>query len=320
MKNILILLLISVCSSVFSQEKAVDTLAVMFYNVVNLFYPETDSLKADDEFTPEGQKHWSFYRYYQKCNNISRVIVSANGLNKPAIVGLCEVEDDKALDGLYKTAGLRNAGYNYIHFDSPDKRGIDVAMFYDTLLIQIFDAKPINVSNPQNEFYTRDILYVKLKQLVMDDTLHLMVCHWPSRLGGAASEANRVNVANCTKNICDSILAVEKDAKIIIMGDFNDNASSPALADVLMSLNGGKSLINLAGKTRYYSYKYQARWETIDHIIVSASLCNRSMPTFDVVRLPFLLIPDNRYTGKKPFRTYLGPRYIGGYSDHLPVI
>ena len=315
-----------------------DTLVVMSYNIENFFDPEDNPEKNDDDFTPDGQYHWTVSRMKSKAARLARAIVSANGWHVPDIVGLCEVEGPdssgvSAADYLVRYGGLDSDILNYkaVCFPTPDKRGVATAMLYNSTTMRPLDLRPVNVSCDSLDLCTRDVLYAKMQTYTGGAVFHLMVNHWPSKFGGvAATIPKRRYVAERVRALCDSILGVEPDARIVLMGDFNDEASEPSLSEYL----GAKTkcdtcrLRNLSADTKDYSYKYHGRWNTIDHIIVSPGACAKGRPSFSVVKFDFLLEPDDRNPGTwgKPKRTYIGRRFnagpdgLGGYSDHLPVM
>ena len=302
---------------------------IMFYNVENMFDTYHDSLKNDSEYTPTGSRRWTYKRLKQKFTNISRVILNAGGWNMPVIVGLCEVENDRVLNSFLYESGLYNLGYRFIHYDSQDERGIDVALLYKQDSYNVIESRPVKVDLGKSERPTRDILYVK-GLLLEKDTLHILINHWPSRLGGAiASSPKREITAKTAKNICDSLLLYNINAKIIIMGDFNEDPDTQIMTDIL---GAGKktdsfNLVNLALYSEGFqgTIKYQYTWSIFDQIIVSKSLLDESSkirmnkPTQTIISLPFLLESDPTYSGQRPFRTYSGYKYVGGFSDHLPV-
>jgi len=298
---------------------------IMFYNVENLFDCKDDSLTRDEEFMPDGAKHWTSYRMYHKVKGISQVILAANGWNPPAIIGMCEVENATVLKKLIYTAGLNHLDYRFIHFDGADRRGVDVAMLYRTTHFTCLGSKSICVSDPVIPLWTRDVLYVN-GVIPNGDTLHVMVCHWPSKRGGALqSEHKRVHVAEQISLQIDTILKEQPQAKIVVMGDFNAEMESESLQSLLKTkrsvLNCLVDTDHLWGKKIAGSHKYQGHWSLIDHILVSHGLIQSAIdPHFKIVELPFLLEDDMSYSGVKPKRTYVGPRYVGGVSDHLPVM
>lgn len=302
-----------------------DTLVVMFYNVENFFDIRNDSLTRDEDFLPEGAYRWTYSRYKKKSTNIARVILSANQWNPPALVGLCEVENASVVKQLLFGSGLANVGYDFLHYDSPDFRGIDVALLYNRYLFKILEKRPIPLCNPTLGLVTRDALYAKMVY-AGEDTLHVVVNHWPSKRGGEkASEEKRVSVATAIRTLCDSIRAQQVGARIILMGDFNDEASSYAVSEVLGAKAPGDRIAMLMNLSmlnqKLGSHKFQGSWSCIDHIIISSELWTEAQPpSFKLVDLPFLFEEDKIFSGVKPFRTYSGPRYLGGYSDHLPVM
>ena len=303
-----------------SAKAQTDTLVIMSYNVENFFHPDDDPDKNDDAFTPDGSNHWTNYRMRQKAAKISRVITSVNGWDCPQIIGLCEVEGPKAVEALLYEGGLSDDALNYkaICYPTPDARGIAPALLYDADIVKIISSYPISMSVPDSNFITRDVIYAKIKYAT--DTFHIFVNHWPSKYGGEAETVwKREHVARHTRSVCDSITATNPDAKIVLIGDFNDVASSDALAKVFGATRNGPDYINLSTFTNRHSYKYHGEWSTIDHIIVSKSICSPERPWFFIGELNYLVEPDSRYVGYKPFRTYIGQRYNGGYSDHLPV-
>ncbi len=337
MKYFLFVYLI-VFSCNFNQLKAqssggqVDTLRLMFYNVENLFDPFDDSLTRDEEFTYEGARHWTWKKYQTKINQIYKVIMAAGNPFPPAIIGLCEIENRFVLNQLVYKTPFAKFDYRIVHEESPDRRGIDVGLLFDPNRFQLIYHEAIQVLFPfQPNSRTRDILYVK-GVIYSSDTIHLFINHWPSRWGGQmATDPKRKHVADILKSKTDSIFLAEKEPAIIIMGDFNDYPTDESLSFHLEAGNhdGVNNLVNLmlpyAEKYGFGSHKYQQDWGTLDQIIVSKYLLLPSS-TVKVARqqayifdAPFLLIPDEKFSGMKPFRTFVGFKYVGGYSDHLPV-
>ena len=306
----------------------------MFYNTENLFDTKDDTLKNDDEFLPEGDRHWDNYRFYKKLNNISKVIIAVGEWQAPAIVGLCEVENRFVLNQLVYETPLKNFGYRIIHKESPDWRGIDVAFLYRKafFIADTFLIIPVRFSfDPDSR--TRDILYVK-GRFNDNDTIHFFVNHWPSRYGGyMETEAKRQHAALLLRNNVDSLFHLDPTSKIIIMGDFNDGPSDESIRKILMAEPGIQEevpcLVNLMAPydqdKSSGTLKYQSSWDVFDQLIVSSYslaadsgwVVKNSRAT--IFRSDFLLEEDERYLGQKPFRTYYGFKYQGGYSDHLPV-
>jgi hypothetical protein len=303
----------------------------MFYNVENLFDPFNDTLTNDDEFLPQGIRNWSWERYRKKCIAIGKVIVAVGGEEAPELVGLCEVENRFVLEGIVRYGPLVKLGYEIVHRDSPDHRGIDVALLYQPERFRLLSHHffPVYYKN-QTQSKTREILYAKGITMT-EDTLHVFVNHWPSRWGGQLeSEHKRLAAATTLRSRLDSLWQRNSDSQIIVMGDFNDYPQNTSLSKVLNAgrpiLNSGRKLYNLAMDWDYGgSHKYQGHWGMLDQILVTHSIlkgkgilqCEAS--DFHVFQAPYLLEEDPTYLGRKPFRTYFGYKYQGGFSDHLPV-
>ncbi len=323
------LLLLILYAEGVSQETAVPPVRIMFYNVENLFDTKDDTLTDDNEFLPGGIRRWTLKRYFAKINSIYKVIVSAGEWQPPEIIGLCEVENRKVAEDIIFGTGLSRYDYGILHRDSPDPRGIDVCLLYLKERVKILDCHFLAPSGPAAEtFSSREILYARC--LTGNDTLHLFINHWPSRRGGVlAGEDQRIRIAEMIRHTSDSIaLSDGNNAGIIVMGDFN---SSPDDYDINLLTSGyvsGLSMINLAADVpeQNGSYRYRGTWEMIDQALVSGSLVygNRKLITgpgmFRIFSPSFLLEKDPVYPGMKPFSTYNGYRYQGGFSDHLPVI
>ena len=336
-----LILLNSGCSSgqvnTGQQENTSDALRIAFYNVENLFDIYNDSLKNDDEFTPEGERNWDNKKFYKKINNIYRVIISIGEWNQPVIVGLCEVENRFVLNKLVYQTPLKTFDYKIIHKESPDRRGIDVAMIYRSSEFTPVGYETIDIRFPfDTASRTRDILYVK-GVLSGEDTIHIFVNHWPSRYGGyLATRPKRAFVASVLRKHVDSLFNTEHNPHIIIMGDFNDEPWDESVSDVLLAkldTSGLKdhdlfNLMSVYKKDRSGgTNKYLEDWSIIDQFIVSANLINgngkRNLQVSPegarIYNPEFLLEDDFKHLGKKPFRTYVGFSYNRGYSDHLPV-
>lgn len=294
-------------------------------NCENLFDTVHDSLKNDIEFLPESNYHWTRTRYWRKVNHLSQEIIALGELGEkkewhlPDLVALCEVENDSAMIALTKRSLLRKAGYEYVMTSSPDERGIDVALMYQPASFRLLQNYSIRIKRLPDTRPTRDILYAK-GTLVDDDTLHVFVVHAPSRRGGElASRPYRLQVASQLASSVDSLYALNAQAKILIAGDFNDYADSPALKKLeeLHIINISKVAKGRNGAKG--TYRYQGEWGSLDQMLCSPSLAKLNA-SCEIGDLPFLLQDDEKYGGKKPFRTYLGPKYLGGYSDHLPLL
>lgn len=291
-------------------------LTLVELNCENMFDCQHDSLKDDTEWMPDGKRKWTPARYWRKLNHIGQEILSCQQEGVPDLVALVEVENDSCLFDLTRRSLLRGAGYDYLMTQSPDVRGIDVALLYQPMTFRpicydFLDVKPLEGMRP-----TRDILYVKGETL-RGDTLHVFVVHAPSRFGGVKqSRPNRQLVADRLMGVVRQLPA---DAKVIIAGDFNDGATDPALR--FLEDNG---LHNVTAKATgshgaKATYRYQGVWQSIDHVFVSTVLVD-FVDKFFINDAPFLLEEDKKYGGVKPLRTYNGYRYQRGFSDHLPLV
>lgn len=329
----LFFVIIGLCfSSSFLHAQEESFVKFCFYNVENLFDTYDDSLTQDEEFLPEGDKSWSKARYYNKIDQIARTLTGIGGWKLPGIVGLCEIENIDVLYDLCEHRLLKASGYEIIHEDSPDRRGIDVALLYIPSKIEVIHSQWIGISFPfDSTILTRDILYVK-GLIGHSDTLHIFINHWPSRWGGIESSMpKRLHVARILKHFSDSILQAGFDQHILIAGDMNDTPGDSSILNVLgaseqvgdhpAELYNLMTLTDLEGPGG--TLKYRADWDIFDQIIVSGSLLNSTEGLFveeaDIYCPEYLLIEDEKYMGMKPYRTYLGPSYLGGFSDHLPV-
>lgn len=307
----------------------------MFYNLENLFDTENDPSTNDDEFTPGGSRRWTNKKLYAKLNNTYKVIMAAGGWEPPSIVGMCEVENLFVLQKLIYETPLKKFDYDIIHYDSPDNRGIDVALIYRKTNFTPLHSEPVRITFPDDpDSKTRDILYVK--GLIGDiEMVHIFINHWPSRYGGyMETKPKRNRAAEILKKKTDSLFAIHPAVSIVIMGDFNDGPEDQSIADILharkpVADTQTEALTNLMLVERtgwkYGTLKFRELWDTFDQVIVSGGLLggasNLSIdPEKEVIfHADFLLQPDDRYMGKQLFRTYSGFKYLGGFSDHLPV-
>ncbi len=307
--------------------RGVDGVRIMFYNVENLFDTFDDPTTNDNEFTPNGSKSWSNYRYKEKLNHIAKTIVAVGGWEPPALVGLCEVENFQVLMDLVSKTPLNKYGYQIVHENSKDSRGIDVAILFRPEKLAPIAHKSMKING--RSLVTRDILYASFS-FQKKDTLHFFVNHWPSRYGGkASSEAKRIKVASVLRANIDSIISVYKKPKIVSLGDFNDEPGDISVKQILGAKipddehNPGW-LYNLSypdfraqkGTLVYKEIDYT--WFLYDQIMVSGVLLNGpglvAKGKKSHIFSTSWLLKDGR-----PFRSYQGPIYRGGFSDHLPV-
>lgn len=306
----------------------------MFYNVENLFDTIDDPQTRDEQFLPDGAYNWTSSRYYWKLQRTAKVLLNAGEWDLPVAVGLCEIENRSVLEDLLRLTPLSRLGYGFIHEESPDERGIDVALLYrEDLFRPIYHrAVPLRFDfDPDDR--TRDMLYVAGR--LGPDTLHLMVNHWPSRSGGAAaSEPKRIAAALAARHLMDSLQQVQPGAKVIMMGDFNDGPTDVSVSDILSAAatiqeaqeTGLFNCMAPLARKGFGTHKYQQEWNTLDQFMVSLSLLDAtsgwsvSETSATICRMPFLLEDDPSLPGDRPFRTFIGPRFHGGYSDHLPIL
>lgn len=299
-------------------------------NCENLFDTVHDSLKNDMEYTPGSEYHWTNTRYWKKLNDIAKEIIALGGdENQPSLatsqwqlpdfVAMCEVENDSVMVALTKRSLLRHARYEYLMTQSPDERGIDVALMYSPASFRPIRSYSIRIKQLPGTRPTRDILYAS-GLLVSDDTLHIFVVHAPSRRGGeVASRPYRLQVANQLASAVDSIYALNAHAHVMVTGDFNDYSDSPALDSLYRHRLVNISADAMGRNGAKGTYRYHGEWRSLDQMLCSPALaaCKEDCKIGD---LRFLLEEDEKYGGMKPFRTYIGPKYKGGYSDHLPLV
>ena len=302
----------------------------MFYNVENLFDIYNDSLTDDNDFLPDGLMRWNIARYNKKINSLYKTIIAAGEWDSPAIVALCEIENRKVLEDLIYGTYLSKFDYGIIHEDSPDRRGIDVCLIYRKKLVDIISYKYlIPATLEKHNFNSRSVLYTKL--VILSDTIHLFVNHWPSRRGGVlAGENNRLQIASMVREKADSIIKHGHSvSKIVILGDFNCTPDDQTIISLVNPGNTDDNLINLSDRLSSSgagTYRYMGRWEMIDQVIVSKGFleCKEGLYTeqdfLKIFSPDFLLKKDPKYPGMTPYSTYSGYKYQGGFSDHLPVI
>ena len=303
-------------------------LTVVSYNVENLFHPKHDTVcidsttfieKDDYEWTPDGERRWSYTRYYRKVENIARVLTNIGEWDGVDIVGLQEVENALCLKRLCYT--LRPGEYDFVHYESPDPRGIDVALIYKKSRVDTLNSKPLPIPSPQGresreeKLVTRDILYVCVR-VDKRDTLHLFVCHLPSQRGGAAeTEWKRTAVKEILQRSIDSVYALHPAAKIIVMGDMNSEPKEDL--DGLrnrMVVESQNSKVESHG-----THKFHGRWSCLDQFYTSPAL--DSLSRAEIYNAAWIQEPDEKYLDLKPKRTYNGFRYQkDGFSDHLPIL
>lgn len=326
--RLIILILLSLPLLCFGQS---DELTVMFYNTENAFDTVDDPDKSDEEYTPDGDRRWTEGRYWQKIQKMVKVIAAVDSYNGPDLIGMCEVENGKVLEDLTQRGSLKSMGYQYVITDSPDRRGIDVALIYKRGSFQLISHESITVSlKPHSSSPTRDILHVTGRIPTLD-TIDIYVCHWPSRIGGEReTEPLRQIAASTLLDNIEKVYATRRSPYILIMGDLNEGPDGYAVRKTLGAIAPGNSrrvsstaLLTTMDHQPGGSYRYQGEWDKYDQFIISGSFVN---DTGDLRAVrprienhDFLLEDDKEFGGKKPFRTYNGYKYQNGYSDHLPI-
>lgn len=338
-QSALLAILALISLPLFSQKKQKESFAVAcvgFYNLENLFDTVDSPDTNDSEFLPDGKRNWTPQVYKEKLKNMAKVIhdlgrdVTPDGA---AILGVAEVENRLVLEDLVKQRSIADRNYQVVHYDSPDERGIDVGLLYQPKYFRLLGSKaiPLMIYGDDGERnLTRDILYVK--GLLDGDTVHVMVNHWPSRRGGeAATQPYRNAAALVCKNVKDSLLVINPNAKVIVMGDLNDDPNSPSVKKVLASASKKKDVVPGGFFSPFFEYfrqgigtmAYQDAWSLFDQIIISEGLVNETQQGYHfykarVFNEPWLIQTTGQYKGY-PFRTFDFDNYIGGYSDHFPV-
>lgn len=305
-----------------------------FYNLENLFDTENDPTINDEQFLPDGDYRWTPERYLKKLDNMARVLsVIGAEYGGLAVVGLCELENRRVLEDMIATDYLRHRNWGIVHYDSPDYRGVDVGLLYDKGRFVVLSSKSYTLLLPDNPtFRTRDQLYVS-GILDQTDTVHFIVNHWPSKRGGRKSIASRNAAAQLTRSIVDSVMKSNPYAKVIVMGDLNDDPDSKS---ILTHLKTKKKIKDTHPSDIYNpmyemykrgigSYAYRDNWSLIDQIMVSYGLLNPHKNSFKYLSAHVYtdpMIMMKTATGSfedYPYRTYAGGTYQGGYSDHFPV-
>lgn len=317
-------------------QKQYQVSSIAFYNLENLFDPADDPKKFDEDFTPNGSYHYTNEIYERKLHNMSYAL-SKIAIEKtpdgPVFIGVAEVENEKVLQDLVKEPEIKNRNYQIVHFESPDTRGIDVALLYNPSYFKVLDANAIPVILMENNKreYTRDILHVK-GIFAGTDTMHILVNHWPSRRGGeAASLWKRKITAQMCKDTYDALKKENPNVKMVLMGDLNDDPTSPSVAKVL----GAKGNLDNIEQGDIYNpwvsfYKkgigtlgYNDSWNLFDQIMLSSGFINQSKKDWnfykaEIFKSPFLISQFGQYKGY-PHRSYSGSTWIDGYSDHFPT-
>ena len=326
-------LVILLTADLYSQEKY-KIVSIAFYNVENLFDIENDPNTNDDEYTPTGPTLWTLERYNKKLDNIAEVI-SKVGIDKApkglSVIGMCEIENKKVLEDLVAREAIAKRNYQYIHYDSPERRGVDVALLYNPSHFKVISSRavPLKVAD-KPDFFTRDQLVVS--GILDGETVHFIVNHWPSRRGGEKRSAPlRVEAAKQVRFLVDSILATDSTAKVIVMGDLNDDPVNKSITKHLGAKCDSTGMKNRdlfnpmcdLLKKGIGSLAYRDSWNLFDQIIVTGNVVKGDKKSYKfytakIFNEPFLMQKEGAFKGY-PFRTYVGTTFQGGYSDHFPA-
>jgi len=319
-----------------------NRLYLAHYNVENLFDTIDQAETEDSDFTPGGKLNWNSQRLTNKLNKLAQVIGDMNLGRGPDLLGLCEVENRRVLEALVNHMQHSKRRYSIVHEESPDPRGIDVALMYDPKKLTVLSYQVVAIQRTeQPDWRTRDVLCVSLRTL-KKQRIHVLVNHWPSRRGGQEqTDPLRASAAQVVRRLVDSLHRADPAGVVVVMGDFNDRPRDAAPAQILQSTatcHGGaatglEQMMNPSvlynpfamidqGKTG--SYRYKDEWQFIDHISVSPRACHPASRIRYVegsaasIVFPYMLETEGKYAGN-PMRTYGGEKYLGGYSDHIPV-
>lgn len=302
----LVLLFMYVC-----EAKAQNTFSVLSYNIENAFDTHHDEGKNDLEFCEGGERRWSHSRLMNKLKGVSKVIAAADEKRPVDLIGLCEVENDTVMQYLIRRTPLYQLGYRYILTESKDERGIDVALLYSPFTFHPIETQPIRPNFKKQT--TRDILHVA-GTISGGDTLDVYVLHLPSKRGGAEGQNLSMSISQQLQAHTDSVRTRRQHPNLIIMGDFNAETNSQQLK----LLTRSHHLIDRTAKLQPGTYKYQGEWSILDHILTHTTTLSHQQTR--ILNLSFLTEPDPTHGNVKPYRTYQGPVYQGGVSDHLPVV
>lgn len=320
--NIITSFLILSCAIVFSplnmdalyaEKPSSDSTLIMFWNLENFFYPEDEGTgESDKEFSPSGSRHWTFRKYYRKGALVAKSIMwIADKYGKvPDIIALAEIENRKVLNMLVYSTLLRKYKYAILHRDSNDHRGIDVALLWrkDTYTLTSSGIRRLQ------GMQTRDILIADMKENSTGRHILVAVNHFPSKFGGKTSSSGRLLATESLKSVCDSVLN-SGNKNVVACGDFNDVPSAEEFDGLRGSMVCKADSLELSDKG---TIRFEGKWDLIDIFWVSKTLAPISQ--MQIVEIPFLMVWDNVHSGYKPLRTFSGPRYIGGVSDHCPVL
>ena len=306
-RDVLLIFVVLMCC----QMRAQQTFTVLSYNIENAFDTIHDAGKDDYEYCAGGERKWNQYRLFQKLKGISKVIAAADEKRPVDLIGLCEVENDTVMQYLTQRTPLSKLGYRYIMTNSLDERGIDVALLYSPFTFHTIETESIRPKTKKDK--TRDILHVA-GTIAGGDTLDVYVVHLPSKRGGSEGQKLSMSICQQLQAHTDSVRTIRQHPNLLIMGDFNAETNSQQLK----LLTRSHHLIDRTAKLQPGTYKYQGEWSILDHILTHTTTLSHQQTR--ILNLSFLTEPDPTHGNVKPYRTYQGPVYQGGVSDHLPVV
>ena len=321
MRSILVLAMLIIGTAAYSQEK--ESLLALFWNLENFFdYRDGGTSESDADFSSAGSRHWTAKKFYGKCDLVSKSLfwIGERYGRLPDVIGVAEVENRWVLERLLSSTLLRKYEYKIVHRDSHDRRGIDVALLYRKGRVQLVDCSFCVPSFEGVRMSTRDILHVKLRCISDGSVYDFIVNHHPSKFGGSReSEGRRAAAMETLASMCDSLNLVSSGQRsykgIVAMGDFNDTPDGGQFEMLEGRLENTCLEMFAAGEG---TIRYEGKWDLIDMFWVSPSIYSSS--ACEILRIPFLMTRDRKHPGEKPLRTYSGPRYLGGVSDHCPII
>lgn len=298
-------------SAAYAEAKAGPATLVVFWNLENFFdWEDGGTGESDREFTPAGLRHWTATKFYRKANLVAKALFWMKDRygRMPDVAGFAETENKSVINRLVFNTLLRKYGYSVLHRESLDHRGIDVALIYrrDSLRLMNCGIRRLD------SMATRDILFADLEDLRNGQRRVFIVNHFPSKYGGGETGSRREAASIALKSLCDSVIS-RNVAEVVAMGDFNDVPSSPAFDTLRTSLTCLADPFEKEGKG---TIRFNGKWDMIDMFWTSAGVSGE----MEIAEMPFLMVWDNVYPGYKPLRTYSGPRYLGGVSDHCPIV
>jgi len=332
--GLLILLSALILQTGVAQERKATIACISFYNVENLFDTIDSPGIRDAEYTPQGDKQWNSEKYWDKIQKMAKVIADIGTEMTPdgsAIVGLAEVENKLVLHDLVNDPQIKNRNYRIVHYDSPDRRGVDVALIYQPKYFTYISSKPYLFSPDFREnFYSRDVLLVS--GLFHGEPMHILVNHWPSRIGGERrSRPLRNAAAQLNRHIVDSLMQADPTAHILVMGDFNDDPINESMKKHLGTSWDRDKLKEGELYNPFYDFyrrgigtlAWRDSWNLFDMIVMNQTLLTEDKSTYTFLRAGvfnrrYLVQPEGRFANY-PWRTHAGNTYLGGYSDHFPV-